>query len=225
MTAENSSLFTVPTALSLDELAPGTNVMVNGPSGNGARRVALQLMMAGHATNDGVLLLSADVSGRALLERATSVAGEFDRGQVGVVDCSGVADDQQRFDEHGETIEDPGDLMGIEMEFSVLYETLAERGHDRIRLGVFSVSSLLAHADLRDVSRFVHMLTGRVIATRDLGVFLVDGTMEADTTVDAIEQYCDATIDVRDGETSEFEARIRGITTDSAGWTSVTPSE
>lgn len=225
MTRNDGSTFAVPADLSLDGLEPGTNVMVGGPSGRGAREVALRLVMTGATSNEGVILLSADVSGRALLERAENVAGKFDRGQVGVVDCSGVDDDQQRFDEHGEPIGDPGDLMGIEMEFSVLYETLVERGHDRIRLGVFSVSSLLAHSDLRDVSRFVHMLTGRIIATQDLGVFVVDETMQEDTTVDAIEQYCDGTIDVRDGDDGAFEVRVRGFDAEPASWASMTAKE
>mgnify|MGYP000061751292 CR=1 FL=1 len=210
MTRNAAAQFRFPAGLSVDGVDPGTNVIVGGPSGRGAREVALRLAMAG-GEDEGVVLLSADVGGRSLLDRAEDVTGGFDRARVGVVDCSGIEDDQQRFDEHGRTIDDPGDLLGIQMEFSVLYETLVERGLDRVRVGVFSVSSLLAHADLRAVSRFVHMLTGRVIATGDLGVFVVDEAMQDDRTVDAIERFCDGAIDVRDGTDGTFEARVRGL--------------
>lgn len=225
MTTDARSRFRFPPGFAVDDVDPGTNVLVTGPSGRGARDVALRLVMAGDADEEGVLLLSADVDGRSLLDRAEAVAGPIDRTRVGVVDCSGLDDEQERFDEHGETIDDPGDLMSIEMEFSVLYETLVERGLDKVRFGVFSVSSLLAHADLQDVSRFVHMLTGRVIATEDLGVFVVDKSMQDDTTVDAIEQYCDGTIDVRDGADGEFEVRVRGFDTDSKSWTALAAGE
>jgi len=229
MTRSANARFAVPAGLSLDGLDPGTNVMVGGPSGRGAREVALRLVMGGVADDEGVVLLSADVGGRSLLDRAERVADGFDRSRVGVVDCSGIEDDQQRFDEHGRAIDDPGDLLAIQMEFSTLYETLVERGLDRVRLGVFSVSSLLAHADLQDVSRFVHMLTGRVIATEDLGVFVVDEAMQDDRTVDAIERFCDGTIDVRDGTDGTFEARVRGFDPDveaeSGAWRSVSAGE
>lgn len=222
MTRDADSQFRFPTDLSLDGVGPGTNVMVTGPSGRGARDVALHLVMDGSDDNEGILLLSADVGGRALLDRAQDLGDGIDRSRIGVVDCSGIDDDQQRFDEHNQPIDDPGDLMSIEMEFSVLYETLVERGYDKVRLGVFSLSSLLAHSDLQSVSRFVHMLTGRVIATDDLGVFVVDETMQDDRTVDAIEQYCDGTIDVREAD-GEFEVRVRGLATESGTWTQVEP--
>jgi KaiC/GvpD/RAD55 family RecA-like ATPase len=225
MNENDRERFTSPSGLSLDSVRPGTNVMVSGPSGRGARNVALRLVMASAESDDGVLLVSADVDGRALLDRAADVAGPLDRTRIGVVDCSGLDDDQQRFDEYGESIEDPGDLMRIEMELSTLYETLTGQGYDRVRLGVFSVSSLLAHADLQRVARFVHMLTGRVIATDDLGVFVVDETMQDDRTVDAIEQFCDATIDVRDGEDGAFEARVRGLDAETESWSAVTAEE
>jgi hypothetical protein len=141
---------------------PGTNVLVSGPSGHGARDVALQLVLSELAPDEAVILISADVGGRPLLQRAADIDGPIDRTRIGVVDCSGLDDDQARFREHGEPIDDPGYLMNIEMEFSVLYETLVERGYDRVYLAVFSVSSLLAHADLQSVSWFLHMLTGRI---------------------------------------------------------------
>lgn len=208
----------LPTHLIPNDGQPGTNVLVSGPSGRGARDVALQLVLAELASDEAVILLSADVSGRSLLQRVEEVIGSIDRTQIGVVDCSGLDDEQVRFDEHGETIDGPGDLMSIKMEFSVLYETLVKRGYDRVYVGVFSVSSLLAHADLRSVSRFVHMLTGRVIATDDVGVFVVDASMQDDRTVDAIERYCDASVDVRDGPSEERQFRTRGPGPKSSSW-------
>lgn len=217
MNRETTSDFALPSALGLDPVQPGTNLLVSGPSGRGARDVAIRLALANLSDGEGALLLSADVGGRALLDRATDEIESFDPSRVGIVDCSGIEDEQQRFDEHAAPIEDPGDLMSIEMELSVLYETLVERGLERVRLGMFSVTSLLAHADLRRVSRFVHMLTGRVIATDDLGIFLVDGSMQDDQTVDAIEQYCDATIDVRSSD-SGLERRVRGLLDEDSSW-------
>jgi len=226
MNADGGVQFTLPDDIDPTGVDSGTNVMVDGSSSSGARTVALSMVLNG-ADDDGILLLSADVSGRDLLQRAEEIVDDVDRDRIGVVDCSGIEDDQRRFDEHARSIDHPGDLLSIEMEFSVLYETLVERGYDQIRVGVFSISSLLAHTDLRTVSRFVHMLTGRIIATGDFGVFVLDDAMEDDRTVDAIERYCDGTVDVRETENadgSEFDVRTRGLT-DEPSWTSFSPGE
>lgn len=223
MTQDARRQFEFPSSVPVDGVGPGTNIMVGGPSGSGARDVALQLVAATRS-DEGTLLVSADVGGRALLERTDDVLGQVDRSRLALVDSAGFGDDQRRFAEHAESIDDPGDLMAIQMELSVLYETLVERGLDRIRTGVFSVSSLLAHADLREVSRFVHMLTGRVIATEDLGVFVVDSAMQDDRTIDAIEQFCDLTVDVRDGDGDGLELRVRGHDASPEAWTAFTPS-
>lgn len=216
--ATEAERFMLPTHLIPDDVQPGTNVLVSGPSGRGARDVALQLVFSELAPDEAVILLSADVGGRSLLQRVEKVAGPIDRTRIGVVDCSGRDDEQERFEEHVEAIDGPGDLMSIKMEFSVLYETLVERGYDRVNLGVFSVASLLAHADLQSVSRFVHMLTGRVITTDDVGVFVVDASMQDDRTVDAIERYCDVSVDVRDDASEGRQFRTRGPGPRSSSW-------
>ncbi|WP_135306014.1 DUF7504 family protein [Haloarcula amylovorans] len=221
MASNGGPQFTFPPDLEPETVQPGTNILVSGSSGQGARDVALRLMLAGTSSNEGVLLLSADTSGRTLLERAAHEVETLDRDRVGIVDCSGLEDDQQRFDEHEKSIDDPGDLTAIQMELSVLYETLLERGYDRVRVGVFSVSALIAHAELEAVSRFIHMLSGRVIATDDLGVFVLDSSMQDDLTVDVIEQYCDGTIDVQMTDDDNTEVRARGLGIESPSWRQV----
>jgi hypothetical protein len=200
---------------------PGTNVLVSGPSGHGARDVALQLVLSESAPDEVLILISADVGGPPMQQRAADIDGPIDRTRIGVVDCSGLDDDQARFREHGEPIDDPGYLMNIEMEFSVLYETLVERGYDRVYLAVFSVSSLLAHADLQSVSWFLYMLTGRITAAGEVGVFVVDASMQDDRTVDAIEWYCDGSVEVRHRVSEGRQFRTRGLGIRSTPWTPV----
>lgn len=209
------------TDLIATDFPPGTNVLVSGPSGRGARDVALRLVLSDLAPGEAAILLSADVGGSALLQRAENAAGPIDRTRIGVVDCSGFDDEQERFKQRGEPIDDPGDLRSIEMEFSALYETLVEQGYDRVCIGVFSISSLLAHTDLQSVSRFVHMLTGRVIATNDAGVFVVDASMQDNQTIDAIEKYCDGSVDVRDEASGGRQFRTRGLGTRQPSWTAI----
>ncbi|WP_425433260.1 DUF7504 family protein [Haloarcula nitratireducens] len=83
---------------------------------------------------------------------------------------------------------------------------------------MFSVSALIAHAELEAVSRFIHMFSGRVIATDDLGVFVLDSSMQDDLTVDVIEQYCDGAIGVQMTDDDNTVIRARGLGIDSPSW-------
>ncbi len=187
--------FAVPEYLPVDELGPGMNVVVSGPTAAGARRVALALLTAG--TDQGLLLVSSDVAGTDLLAHCEDVGGAVDRERVAVVDCSGAADDQRRFEPGLGPIDGPDDLGAIGMETGRLYDRLADRDCDGVRIGVVSVSTLLLHADLPDVARFVHMLTGRVVATGDLGVFVVDSSAGDPRANETLERFCDRRVTVR----------------------------
>lgn len=220
MSQESHSTYEFQPELPLEGVEGGTNLLVSGPSESGAREVALRLVVAGAARDEGLLLVSSDVTGRSLLERCESVGPPLDRTRLGIVDCAGAGDDdQQRFGGHVERIEGPGDLNAIGRQLSILYETLAGQDLDGIRIGVFSVSSLLLHAPLRRVSRFVHMLTGRVIATDDLGVFLVDTTALESTAVETIAGFCDGRVEVRDGEDTAYQIRVTGLDGQPEEWT------
>lgn len=203
-----------------DGVESGTNILVRGPSGSGAREIALRLTETEPYRNEGVLLLSADIAGRTLLDRATEVSETLEPERVAVVDCTGSEDQQHRFEYRGDHIDGPGDIMAIEMAVGTLYETLRESGFERVRIGVFSVSALLAHAPLRTVSRFVHTLTGRIVATGDLGVFYVDSSRD-DVAVEVIERFCDRTVEVRQSADGAVELRTARLGSEMGEWRSL----
>ncbi|MCG1002462.1 hypothetical protein LQ368_03270 [Halobacterium noricense] len=63
------------------------------------------------------------------------------------------------------------------MRYSDVYRTFREAGIERVRTGLFSVSTLLSFGDLKTVSRFVHTLVGRIDAVDGIGVFCIDPGM------------------------------------------------
>lgn len=215
--------FDVPEYLPVNALSPGTNVVVSGPTAAGARRVALSLLTADD--EEGRVLVSADVGGTDLLAHCETVGGKLDRERVAVVDCSGASDERRRFEPGLGPIDGPDDLGAIGMETGRLYDELADRVPDGIRVGVVSVSTLLLHADLSDVARFVHTLTGRVVATGDLGVFVVDSSAGDPRANETLERFCDRRVTVR----REDDGRP-GVRVDELGragglgeWTTVDP--
>lgn len=207
----DQSIYEFQPGLPVPGVDPGTNLLVSGESGSGARQIGLELCTWA-TSKEGVLLVSADVEGRALLDRLDEIPRPVARSMLGIVDCSGMAThEDERFAAHSEPISHPGDLTATELEYSLLYEKLAARDPRGIRVGVFSLSSLLAHSPFRDVCRFLHMLTGRIIATDDLGVFVVDSTTQDRRIVETMRHFCDGHIEARDADGGGVELRVRGL--------------
>lgn len=207
--------------LPIAEVRPGTNFLVSGSSANGAREIALDLVTS-ESGNVATLLVSADVEGEVLLEYLDDGRRTVDRSMLGAVDCSGVSPgEDNRFTAHDEPISGPGDLTALEIEFSILYEKLVGLDPDEIRIGLISLSPLLAHSPIKEVSRFLHMLTGRIIATGDLGVFVVDSTREDPETVETMSQFCDGHVEVRETRPERVELRVSGLPDQPEDWTPV----
>lgn len=220
MTQDTEYGYEFQPGLPIEGVAKGTNLLLGGPSASGARAVALDLLTAA-TRHEGILLISADVGGEALLQRLDESPQPITRSMLGIVDCSGSAPHQdRRFLAHATPIEDPGDLTSIEIEFSILYEKLSERDPRGIRIGMFSLSSLLAHTSLKNVSRFLHMLTGRIIATGDLGVFVCDSAAQDERTVETLRHYCDGYVEVRDAG-DVMELRVDGLPDQPEEWAPV----
>lgn len=201
-----------PPGLPVSDAASGTSLLVSGPSGGGVHEVALDLL-ASAGKHQGLLLLSADISARGLLDRLDASPWPITRSMVGIVDCTGDSDVEERFTTHGRPIDGPGDLTGIEVEFSLLYEKLMEREPTGVRIGVLSLTPLLTRVPQREASRFVHLLTGRIIATGDLGVLVVDSSRIAEEVIETLSHFCDRHIEVRPDD-SQVEIRV----TEDSGW-------
>lgn len=200
--------------LPLSPVDPGTNVLVAGPSLSGARRLLLE-MLADGGDDEGVLLVSADLSGHEAVRAFEETGSAFDTGRMCVIDCS-----QQGSETDGtiRQVGSPSDLTGIGIEFSSLYESLRGRDRPLIRVGLYSVSTLLVYADdFRAVYRFLHTITSRIRTADGLGVAAIDPEATDDEALGTVTQAFDARIDVRNGDDGP-EIKVRGLPDQPNGW-------
>lgn len=196
-------------------IEPGTNILVAGATMAGARELALRLVAEGNADGDATLLVSTNRRGEKLVGECDRLCPGLDRSRFGVLDCA-----KDRGGDRGprvESVSSPGDLTGLGIEFSGLYEALHRESDARIRAGIYSISTLLMYSDLRTVSRFVHTLGGRIASTDGLGVFLIDSTAQDQRVVNTITQFCDGRIDVRESADGS-ELRVRGLDGQPSTW-------
>jgi len=200
--------------LPLEPVARGTSLLVAGDPFAGTTDVALRTLVGD--ADDGVLLFAIDDSGPNLVEQYAAAGGTFDRSRMAAIDCSG----EEWADDNIRSVGGPGDLTGIGIQFSSLYEDLYDQQVTRVRTGLFSVSTLLTYTDeIQPVYRFLHTMTGRVRAAEGFSVCVVDPSVTDEQTVSSLEQPFDGRIDVRETD-DRCEIRVRGLVDQPTGWQS-----
>lgn len=134
------------------------------------------------------------------------------------MDCVSKKQGREQTSERIETVSSPGDLTGIGIEFSGLYQNVHQETTERVRAGLFSLSTLLMYTEFQTVSRFVHTVAGRIAATDGLGVFLIDPATQDERVVNTITQLCDGRVDVRERGDGTREMRVRGLADQPREW-------
>ncbi|SEO42501.1 RecA-superfamily ATPase, KaiC/GvpD/RAD55 family [Halorientalis persicus] len=201
----------------IEPVQPGTNLLVAGPPFAGTKAVALRMLAAGELADEGLVLVAADDTAEAILEDYTGVGGTFNRGRMAVIECA--APSANNDDENVRTVRSPSDLTGIGIEFSSLYEGLYTEGVERVRIGLFSISTLLMYAEeLQPVYRFLHTITGRVRSAEGLSTCVIDPTAQDEQTISSVEQTFDGRVDVRQTDDGGDQLRVRGLPDQPDGW-------
>lgn len=174
----------------------GTSLLVTGPT-QPARDRLLDVIAAGSAHEESAIVVSTDISARAVIE-ALRERGPLPPGRVGIVDCTDGPDGGAVEDARVAQLSTPADLTGISLEFAKLLDWLQQDGMGgRLRVGVVSVSTLLMYSELQTVFRFLHVFTSRIASAGMFGAFSIDPDMHDGQTYNTIRAIfdCEATVD------------------------------
>lgn len=202
----------------LTSVAPGTNILISGPSATPARSLAFRFVLAGNACEDGMILISIDKGGKQLLTQCENLCDNLDHRRFRAIGSQNTTPKQGTNTNWYKSVSTPGDLTGLGIKYSTLYEGLYQNERERIRTGISSLQTLLMYNDLRTVFRFLHVLTGRVTALGGVSVLYVDPTTLDNQTVSTIAQLFDGEITVREREKGNTEFRVRGLERQLTDW-------
>jgi KaiC/GvpD/RAD55 family RecA-like ATPase len=205
--------------LPLDEIRPGTSVLVAGPTHAGTRNLALRMLDGGDA--EASIIVTTNQRAARLAEDCERVGFHPDPDRVAVIDCVGEEDEDVAA--RVVPVSGPADLTGIGMRYSKLSREFRGDGFDRVRTGVVSVSTLVSFGELRSVARFIHTMVGHVNSVDGLGVLFIDPSTHDERTVNTLAQFCGGRIEVRDGEEGP-ELRARGLADQPREWTAFDPT-
>lgn len=215
--SDGAARYDVPANLPIEGFAPGTSVLVAGPAMDAGQNLTLQLVRPA-TDGESAVVVTTDTGCARLVEAYESRHGEWPLEGSAFVDCSGPDPGDDAFGAPVRRLSSPGDLTGIGIAFSALVEDLYAEGRERVRLGLFSLNTLVMYADVQTVFRFGHTVAGRVASTAGLGVFFVDPSTQEETVVNTLSQFLDGRIDVREGEDGP-ELRTRGAVDGPSDWT------
>jgi len=201
--------------LPIQPVDPGTNILVTGPSLGGMRELVMYLLAC--KESEGLLLLTTDTPAPEAIDNYQSGC-PYDPARMAVVDATqdGIEDERRSV----YTVAAPGDLTGIGIVFSSLYEQLYDAGIRQVRTGLYTLSTLVMYAEeMQPLHRFLHTLTGRIKQANGLGVSAIDPEAQDEKTFRSITQAFDAEVQLQKRD-STHEMRVRGLDDQPDGWQS-----
>lgn len=205
--------YAFPEPLPLEPVPAGTSLLVTGPSLGGTRGLVMELLAC--REGEGLILVTTDLGGAEAIDAFEGGGCAYDTARMAVVDCT--ADSRESGGRNIHAVSAPGDLTGIGIAFSSLYEQLYEGGVERVRTGLYTLAPLLMFVDeVQPLYRFLHTVTGRIRTAGGLGVAAIDPETQDETTIRTLSQPFDGEIQLR--ESGGYEMRARGLDGQPEGW-------
>ena len=216
MTSEHSSGYEFAEHVPLRPVPPGTSVLVTEPAIAGTHRSVLSLLIGSEF--EGTLFLTTGLTGREVLRIFEDCGGRYTKNRMAVIDSS--EDGSEAPSLNIRSADGPGDLLGITLEFSSLYEQLNSSNIRRVRTGCYSLTPVVeAVDDFSALYRFLHTVTGRIESAGGLGLFVVDPEQHSEATIRSLEQPFEGRIDIHavDPDAGEYELEPVGLENQPSG--------
>lgn len=202
----------------LVDLPRGTNVLISGPALIGKQTLAIRLLAAGHAKDDGIICITTSQNAASLLADFETEIPTLDRDRIGIVDCSG-SDERRVIEEIAtEHVSSPADLTGISIGTAKLLALFDRQNVTGIRHGLVSVSTVIQYLDVDTAFKFLHIYTARISDTGGLGVFTVDDGAHDPQEINTIRSEFDGIIELRETDAGDREFRILGFPGTTREW-------
>jgi KaiC/GvpD/RAD55 family RecA-like ATPase len=204
----------------LQNVSPGSNILISGPAMTGKEELAYQFLADGSRRGEGAIVVSTSDSAESVMDQYGQRVPELDEALLGVVDCRGEgsrSSDQTSGGSYVQHVSSPGDLTGIGIGITKCLETLRNNGADQGRFALISLSTMLTYTDRKTVFKFCHVLSSRFDSAGYLGLFTIDSGAHDDQTLQVIKQAFDGMIEIRETESGR-EARVLGLAGQPTDW-------
>lgn len=197
-------------------LSGGTNVMLIGPPMSGKDAILNTIMSSGLESGEGVVFLTTKAPAELMLENTFITHSSQN---IGIIDCISKSLGISNSDtEQIKRVSSPVDLTGIGVRISQFIDEFMNRKKlNNMRLCINSLSTILMYSNLPTVFRFMHVYSGKVAATKALGIYVVEDGMHDEQTIATLKQLINAVIEVK-AEEDRYYLRLVGATPRPTPW-------
>lgn len=209
-------------SIPINTIPPGSTLFVAGSPRRKVRDLVLTLILSGCTSDDQLLFTTTDTTSEDLLTQCEKLHQDVDFTTVDVIDVTDSTDGDLRFDAHVESVSTPGNLTELGIKFSIMFENSIHESSGNVLTTFITVSTLLDHADLRPIIRFLKTASGRIESAKGVGFFIIDPSVHDDRTVSTLRAVGDGWIEVREPGEATSELRVRGLPKQPENWVSFT---
>jgi len=200
-------------SLPVPPLRPGTTALLTSRSVERARRFALRLFL--EVESRAVVPVTTAVRASDIVTECRGAGLTVNRDRLVIVDCTGK---RAWFSSaRVERVSDATNVGGVGFRVSKVSPEFVVDGVRPVGVAVFSLSDLLAGADLPVVTRFVNTTTGRIQRTEGPGLLVVDPDEHDRRVLDTLAEFCDGRIALRRAD-GESQLRFSGFTDQPEEW-------
>ena len=214
-------MYDVGDLLPVDGLDPGSTLLVVGPPMTGKRLLGMQLIERGFDDGEAAAIVSTDSSAGDIRELMGQLHGDSVASlPLGVVDCVGEMQQSDGLGPLDHRVTSPADLTGIGMELTDLLEELYNEHSTRLRMGLFSLTTMSMYASAEQVVRFLHVLSNRVSEAEGVGFVVAHSDTMADEHLQRLRSFVDGVVEVREDDDGGSELRVVGVGEGPTDWVS-----
>jgi hypothetical protein len=202
----------------VQEVRPGTSILISGPAMTGKERLALDVLRDAVGTGEGAVVVTTNDAAAGVIDEFEGQVEGFQPSQLGVVDCRGEGEEGDVPDgTYVHHVSSPGDLTGIGIGITKALEGLHNSGREDGRMALYSLSTMLTYTDKKTVFKLCHILSSRLDSAGYVGVFTIDSGAHDDQTLQVIKQAFDGLVEVRESDGTR-QARVLGLADDPTDW-------
>lgn len=180
------------------EIPMGMNFLIMGDFFCGKHIFVKQFLIEGLRNDEACILLSTNEPAGNILKDLNDVKLD----NLGIVNCipTKLGRDTQLVN-HAQIcfVDSPIHLTEIMAGFKRLFQFFSEKGVDKIRIVLDSVSTLLMYSNLRAIYKFLHEITSMVKSTNAVSLIVMEGGAHDPIEIKSLTQLVQSIITMSDG--------------------------
>lgn len=181
------------------KLQPRQNTLIVGPPFSGKTTLGLQFIASGLKAGDKCVVITTNETAEGIKRRALEFGWDFEKhertGDLKFIDCYSKIVGLSATSSHSVYFagQDEKDLERLSI---ILSAIISDYWGSNANIRVFfdNLSSLFLYSDLLTVSRFLHVVLGRLKAVRATSMLALESGLHDEQTMTAIRSLCDGVV-------------------------------